>query len=201
MLPRALLLSHSFIIFLTGIRQVGGVPAPIDPLSQWKNEVASASTSDSWQQYVRSPPSREIQPVSVLSNYTQGNVTNPNGLLTPGGEPTILTRPAPTNTSGSSPDVTPVIVLDFGQNIAGYLSINFAGASNSTPGLPGIRLAFSETIAYGYLTNVSDFSRSDNVGYTGPLWILSNRLFQGDTITPGSDQVFSTRSCQTTFRI
>jgi hypothetical protein len=167
MLPRALLLSHSFIIFLAGIHQVGGAPAAIDPLSQWKNEVAS--TQDNWQQYVRSPPSREIQPASVLLNYTQGNVTNPNGLLTPGGEPTILTRPAPTNTSGSSPDVTPVIVLDFGQNIAGYLSINFAGASNSTPGLPGIRLAFSETIAYGYLTNVSDFSRSDNVGYMAPL--------------------------------
>lgn len=57
-----------------------------------------------------------------------------------------------------------MIVVDFGQNVAGYLSIKFAGASNSTPGLPGIRLAFSETIQYGYLTNFSDFSRSDNVG-------------------------------------
>ena len=63
----------------------------------------------------------------------------------------------------TTPDTIPAIVVDFGQNIAGYFSISFAGASNSTPGLPGIRLAFSESIQYGYLGNVSDFSRSDFV--------------------------------------
>jgi hypothetical protein len=116
--------------------------------------------TDQWQKYVRAPSSTTVSPVSIVSNYTQGNVTNPNGLLTIGGAPTILTRPEP---APGAADVTPEIVIDFGQNIVGYLSINFAGASNSTPGLPGIRLAFSESIQYGYLTNLSDFSRSENV--------------------------------------
>jgi hypothetical protein len=84
------------------------------------------------------------------------------------------------------------VVVDFGQNIAGYLSIKFGGASNSTPGLPGIRLAFSESIQYGYLTSVSDFSRSDNVGCPNlRLGFYLLILYQGDTITPGSDQVRS----------
>lgn len=116
--------------------------------------------TEQWQSYVRATASSTISPVRIVSNYTQGNVANPEGLLTAGGDPTILTRPQPAD---GAADVTPEIVVDFGQNIAGYLSINFAGASNSTPGLPGIRLAFSESIQYGYLSNVSDFSRSYNV--------------------------------------
>lgn len=52
----------------------------------------------------------------------------------------------------------PSIVLDFGTNIVGYLQISFGGASNN---MPGIRLAFSETLTF--LTDISDFSRSDNV--------------------------------------
>jgi hypothetical protein len=113
-----------------------------------------------WQKYVRAPSSTTVPPVSIVSSYTAGNVTNPDGLLAAGGDATVLTRPVPA--SGGT-DVTPVVVVDFGQNIVGYLSINFAGASNDSAGLTGIRLAFSETIDYGYLTNVSDFSRSDNV--------------------------------------
>jgi hypothetical protein len=88
--------------------------------------------TDQWQKYVRAPSSTTVSPARIVSNYTQGNVTNPNGLLTSGGAPTVLTRPVPA--SGAA-DVTPEIVIDFGQNIVGYLSINFAGASNSTAGL------------------------------------------------------------------
>ncbi|ESZ97498.1 glycoside hydrolase family 78 protein [Sclerotinia borealis F-4128] len=91
---------------------------------------------------------------------TSGKVTNPNALLQQGGQVTTLTRD-----SGSIN--IPSITLDFGQNTVGYLSINFAGAL----GTPGIRLAFSETLQY--LSDTSDFSRSN----------------QGDTITPGSDQI------------
>lgn len=64
----------------------------------------------------------------------------------------------------------PSIVLDFGQNYAGILSIQFAGAeiAGSSGGppyanasaLPGLTLAFSESLEY--LTNRSDFTRSDN---------------------------------------
>ena len=49
------------------------------------------STADDWQKYVRSPARQIIYPKSVLSNYTVGNVTNPDGLLTGHGH-TILTR-------------------------------------------------------------------------------------------------------------
>lgn len=153
MLHHGLLLLHSFIIFL--IVPAGAAPAPAsyDFQSQLQSQLGS---SDEWQKYVRSPSTQIIHPTSIVANYTQGNVTNPDGLLTGHGK-TILTR------SNSSAASVPTIVVDFGQNIAGYLSIKFGGAYNSTPGLPGIRLAFSESLQYGYLTDVSDFSRSDNV--------------------------------------
>lgn len=54
----------------------------------------------------------------------------------------------------------PTVVVDFGMVVTGFLAINFAGASDNSP---GIRLAFSETLQY--LTGVSDFSRSNNVCY------------------------------------
>jgi hypothetical protein len=71
---------------------------------------------------------------------------------------------------GLVPDDPPVpsITVDFGKVVAGYPVVRFAGAS---AGSPGVRLAFSETTQY--LTDVSDFSRSYN----------------GDSITPGTDQV------------
>ena len=156
--PAAMLPSVSFVdvmlLALSCVFPTTAMPAPAK-LVHHRHQTAD------WQKYVRAPSSITVSPVSIVSSYTEGSVTNPEGLLTPGGDPTILTRPAPA--SGAA-DVVPQIVVDFGQNIVGYLSINFAGASNDTTGLPGIRLAFSESIQYGYLTNVSDFSRSDNVG-------------------------------------
>lgn len=59
------------------------------------------------------------------------------------------------------------ITVDFGKDVVGYPRLRFAGASDNHP---GVRLAFSETTEY--LTDVSDFTRSDN----------------GDAITPGTDQ-------------
>lgn len=56
--------------------------------------------------------------------------------------------------------VAPAVVLDFGKVVVGKLSINFAGASTNNP---GIRLAFSETTQY--LSDLSDFSRSNNVSW------------------------------------
>jgi hypothetical protein len=135
---------------------------------QWQDTLAHDATPD-WQKYVRSPASQIVRPVAVLTNYTQGNVTNPQGLLTGRGA-TTFTR---TNVSaGTEADVPPTIVVDFGQNIVGFLSIQFGGASSfsDTPGFPGIRLAFSETLEY--LTNLSDFSRSYNVRRSLLLLIL-----------------------------
>ncbi|KAM0128493.1 hypothetical protein ACHAO1_008957 [Botrytis cinerea] len=117
-----------------------------------------ASAVPSWQKYVRAPSSNDITPQRIVN--TSGDVDNPSALLRQGGGITTLTR-----ANGSSN--VPSIIVDFGQNTVGYLSINFAGASATSP---GIRLAFSETLTY--LSNISDFSRSNS----------------GETITPGSDQ-------------
>ncbi|KAJ5286781.1 hypothetical protein N7478_002467 [Penicillium angulare] len=107
-----------------------------------------------WHKYVRSPNNTVLRPQSILSGNTTGNVTNPNGLLGEGSSPTTLTR--------TEEDVDiPSVVVDFGQNVVGIVSIDFAGSSNSSAGFPGLKIAFSET--QQYLTNVSDFTRSDNM--------------------------------------
>lgn len=113
---------------------------------------------NSWHKYVRSPSDYLLKPQSILSANTTGNVTNPDGLLGGNGSPTTLTR----NEGDTS---VPTLVVDFGQNVVGIVSITFAGSSNSSEGLPGLKLAFSET--QQYLTNVSDFTRSDNMAAVG----------------------------------
>jgi hypothetical protein len=138
-----------------------GLSALVITHIHWRQCLAiSSAAPDSWQQYVRGPSSRIVYPTSVVSNYTTGNVTNPEGLVNGQGQ-TILTRSL-TDTE------IPTIVLDFGINVVGYLNITFGGASDNSP---GIRLAFSETTTY--LTNLSDFTRSYN----------------GDAITNGTDQI------------
>jgi hypothetical protein len=145
---RSILLFHSFTCLWNAIDA-----APYEGQIQ----LTSEGPGD-WQKYVRSPPNPTVYPAQIVANYTQGNVTNPEGLLTGRGS-TLLTRNPPTN--ATSPDLPPTIVVDFGQNIAGYLSVSFGGSYNSTQGRPGIRLAFSETLEY--LTDVSDFTRGYNV--------------------------------------
>jgi hypothetical protein len=142
-------------LLIVGIHHVRATPSAY----QWQSQFSSASP-DNWQKYVRSPATHVVRPLRVLSNYTQGNVTNPIGLLT--GKSTVFTRAVPAS-NATGEDVAPMIVVDFGQNIVGFLSISFGGSYNSTPGLPSIRLAFSETLEY--LTDVSDFSRSYNVRF------------------------------------
>lgn len=154
MLQHGLLLLHLFeTLLVTAVAAPSPAPAPGSSSHhyQFQSQLGSSSPDD-WKKYVRAPSTRIIHPASIVSTFTEGNVTNPAGLLT-GNGPTILAR---------ADNATPVIVVDFGQNVAGYLSINFGGSFNSTPGLPGVRLAFSESIQYGYLTAFSDFSRSNN---------------------------------------
>jgi len=115
-------------------------------------ERRAPSASDSWHKYVRAPSSATVQPKSIVSASVTGSVSNPTGLIN-GDGPTILSR------RHSSDDV-PCLVVDFGQNLAGYLNIKLKGSSNSSRALPGLRLAFSETLQY--LTDRSDFTRSDN---------------------------------------
>ncbi|KAJ0109648.1 hypothetical protein J7T55_014210 [Diaporthe amygdali] len=125
----------------------------------------------SWVKYVRGPPSTTVSPARLLAKYSTGNISNPDGILQ--GGITTLTR------NGPNEDL-PSLVLDFGQNYAGILSIDFAGAEPSDPdlsntmALPGITLAFSETLQF--LTNRSDFTRSDNQP-------------AGEKFTNGTDQI------------
>ncbi|EFX03327.1 alpha-l-rhamnosidase [Grosmannia clavigera kw1407] len=124
--------------------------------SSSQQQFLDSSLNDSaWQKHVRSPSRRSIAPVGILSQYSAGNVSNEDGLVGASAGPTVLTR------LGAEEDV-PTVVIDFGQNVAGLLSISFAGSQSTGEGLPGLVLAFSETLQY--LTDRSDFTRSDNAG-------------------------------------
>lgn len=144
--------SLSSLVLLFLLPLVTTTPAPQQDLS--------SKYESSWQKYVRAPSSKAVLPLRVLDQYTTGNVKNPDGLVAGNGL-TVLTRQ-------DQDDDIPTIVIDFGQNYAGLLSIEFEGAEayesddNSTDGLPGITLAFSETLEG--LTDRSDFTRSDNAG-------------------------------------
>lgn len=111
------------------------------------------TSGDDWHRFVRSPSNPTVKPHGILSANTTGDVTNPSGLLGGNGNPTVMTR--------KEGDMPPSLVVDFGQNVVGIVSISFAGSTNSTEGFPGLKLAFSET--QQYLTNTSDFTRSDNL--------------------------------------
>jgi hypothetical protein len=121
--------------------------------------VATASEDTNWHKYVRAPSSRIVAPRSILN--TTGTVVNAQALVT------NETTGVATLYRNHTTDPVPSITIDFGLNIVGYPQVFFSSASANNP---GIRLTFSETVQY--LTNVSDFTRSDN----------------GDTITPGTDQ-------------
>ncbi|KAK7747141.1 hypothetical protein SLS62_009196 [Diatrype stigma] len=144
------------------------------------SQYTSSEATSSWQRYVRAPPSRLVRPKAILSQYTQGSVVNPEGLLTGTGPPTLLLRmssdgggnASSSSSSSSTATIAPTLVIDFGQNVVGQPVIEFAGAANtsSTGGwggsgggrFPGLQLAFSESLEF--LSNRSDFTRSDNAG-------------------------------------
>ncbi|MGM0353978.1 alpha-L-rhamnosidase-related protein [Streptomyces sp. ECR3] len=60
------------------------------------------------------------------------------------------------------PAAPPSVTVDFGKVVVGHPDIRFTGASANSP---GVRLAFSETREF--LTDRSDFTRSDQAGGTG----------------------------------
>lgn len=126
------------------------------------------SNSTTWHRNVRAVPGEVIRPFRVLEASSMGRVLNPQGLIS-GDEPTVLERPSRT-------DEVPSVVVDFGINTVGILSIEFAGAEGSEGSLPGVRLAFSETL--GHLSNDSDFTRSYNV--SSERWDLHGVLADQD---------------------
>ncbi|KAI1174195.1 glycoside hydrolase family 78 protein [Nemania sp. FL0916] len=162
---------------IAGLWPAASIPIPIITLIL---ATATASPSApilprqspaSWEQYVRAPSSAIVRPHGILSNYTQGSVTNPSGLISVSGSSgaTVLTGTA-------DQTETPSLVVDFGQNVVGQLLLDFAGSTNGSGGFPGVRLAFSEALEY--LTDRSDYTRSDRA--------------QGDPpqlVTTGTDQI------------
>ncbi|MEU9446222.1 alpha-L-rhamnosidase C-terminal domain-containing protein [Streptomyces sp. NPDC048304] len=60
------------------------------------------------------------------------------------------------------PIPVPSITVDFGKVVVGYPQVRFTSASDNNP---GVRVAFSETRQF--LTDRSDFTRSDQAGGTG----------------------------------
>ena len=113
--------------------------------------IAVLAVDPSWHEYVRSPPSHIVKAARILPGETRGNVTNADGLIT-GKAPTVFSR-------SSTNEEAPSIVVDFGQNVVGLLQLSFAGSKNTTEGLPGLKLAFSETLQF--LSYRSDYTRSD----------------------------------------
>lgn len=112
---------------------------------------AVAAGEPSWHQYVRSPSSNTVKAAKIIPSETRGNVSDPDGLVT-GKSTTVFSR-------SSKEEEIPSIVVDFGQDVVGLLQVSFAASHNTTEGLPGLRLAFSETLEY--LSNRSDYTRSD----------------------------------------
>ncbi|OIW33638.1 Six-hairpin glycosidase, partial [Coniochaeta ligniaria NRRL 30616] len=112
----------------------------------------ASGDNNTWHKYVRAPSSETVTPKGIVSGSLTGSVSNPSGLVNGDGA-TVLSRLR-------SGDPIPSLVVDFGQNLAGFLDIKLKGSSNSSNALPGLRLAFSETLQF--LTNRSDFTRSDN---------------------------------------
>lgn len=134
------------------------------PCAADSQQTAASDAASDWQRYVRAPPSRLVRPKAILSQYTLGSVVNPDGLIT-GLGPTLLLRSSDGGGNASSSTaaaITPMLVIDFGQNVVGQPVIDFAGATNasSAVGFPGLRLTFSESLEF--LGNRSDFTRSDN---------------------------------------
>lgn len=147
-----------------------GTATVISALSLNGQQQSLENGDTTWHKYVRAPMSRRVSPACILSKYTVGNVSNADSLTFPanaGLEPTILTRLA-------AGDDVPSFIIDFGLNTAGLLIIDFAESHNTTTGFPGLSLAFSETLQY--LTDRSDFTRSDNA------WGVSHLVLQRTTM-------------------
>ncbi|KZP08358.1 glycoside hydrolase family 78 protein [Athelia psychrophila] len=96
-----------------------------------------------WQQYVRSPSSRVVLPVSTTANASSGATLQ-------GGSSVLLTV-----ASGVTPIPVPYVDVDFGQVVSGQLRLNISGASDPAPQL---RISFCE--AEKYIAFYSDYSRT-----------------------------------------
>src|SRR5256886_11946432 len=144
---------------ITVLSNADGVPQDFT-VSTWDGTAwQTAATVTGNTQVQRAVPF--AQPVTT----SQVQITVTRDQQTPSGEFSRVNEVWPAVVPDDPP--VPNVVVDFGKVVAGYPRISFAGASANHP---GVRLAFSESTQY--LSNRSDFTRSDN----------------GESIVPGTDQ-------------
>jgi hypothetical protein len=113
---------------------------------------AASGAQQPWQAYNLAPLSRTVRPAAVYA--THGTVQNPADMLS--GQPTRLAG------QGS------YIVLDFGKEVGGLVTLDFAGAS--TPG-QSVGLAFSES---SLSTGTSSDSSNGGPGADGAIYATVN---------------------------
>ncbi|MEU8344513.1 alpha-L-rhamnosidase C-terminal domain-containing protein [Spirillospora sp. NPDC048832] len=92
-----------------------------------------------WRPYVLAPSSRDVKPVKVYkADPRQGRIDgSPEGALKKGGASVRLTGAE--DRAGS-----PLLIVDFGKEVAGHLKVRVKGAS----GNPKLRACFSESVQY-----------------------------------------------------
>ncbi len=118
--------------------------------------------------YIYAPSSRTLAPVAVHS--TSGSVTSPQNVLSG----------APTRLSGAGA----ALVLDFGKEVGGLVTLHFAGASGSGQQLG---LAFSESSLY--TGPVSDLSSGTVFSGSGTDGALATTVDGAGTYTMPTDKL------------
>jgi hypothetical protein len=116
--------------------------APVKSGNPWTDSSYHPQPGD-WQPYVLAPSSHTVQPVSVLAAYPRsGSITgNPDAVLGHGGTVRL------TSTGGTTG--SPLLIIDFGKEVAGSVSVQVTGASATRPVLHACFSESKEEMALG----------------------------------------------------
>jgi alpha-L-rhamnosidase len=125
-----------------------------------------------WERYVETPAQENVRP--VRSQAVEGQVENPDALVTGRGVTTLVYRPG---------EAEPAIVLDYGKDVGGIPEFQVSSVS----GTPTLQAGYSEGLPYvspegDYggpgLGHIADPSRSDTFVVSKP-GLVTNGLIQG----------------------
>jgi hypothetical protein len=106
-------------------------------------QVPTSACQDIVPRHLAGPESRDVQPATVVTSEPRGGrIERPHGLLAPGGDTTVIER---------LPGSDPTLVLDFGRNASGHLTLTTTGASGGL-----LRIAVSESLTF--LSRESDLT-------------------------------------------
>ncbi|WUI02464.1 trehalase family glycosidase [Spirillospora sp. NBC_00431] len=117
--------------------------APPGPRDPWR-DASYTPRPGQWRPYVLAPSSRDVRPTKIFrADPRQGGIDGrPEAALRKGGRSVRLTGAA--DRTGS-----PLLIVDFGKEVAGHLNVRVTGASGARPKL---RACFSESVRYMALT-------------------------------------------------